>query len=376
MHTFRPPAGASFSFYSRLIGGALALALTCAGDTLGAQTFTSNLRGYVRIRGRRTRRRSAGRHAGRRDEPASDDDDQRDRLLLRRRTEARTVRGDAQATRLRGAIATDPPCDRPDPRPRLRRGRGDAAARRRGSDSDRRRRVAHLRGRHQRLAAADRESAKPRAQLPRHRAPRARHDGHGGQRSEQGHQVGRTAGRGGERVRRRRELQERRAQGRRRRPGREQGQPVPAGRGAGVPRHHAELQGRIPEGGERGDQRDDAQRKQRMGRRRLRQQHREELRRARRLHAPQCRPRVPVLPPAARRQPRRADPARQAVLLRHLRAELARRAADHQCRLQRGARAGGTQPAAVRRQLRQPVPRAPRRSPSSRGCRPRAARST
>src|SRR5688500_40870 len=48
MRTFRPPAGASLSYYSRLIGGTLALALTCAGDTLGAQTFTTNLRGYVR----------------------------------------------------------------------------------------------------------------------------------------------------------------------------------------------------------------------------------------------------------------------------------------------------------------------------------------
>ncbi|HKP16681.1 MAG TPA: carboxypeptidase regulatory-like domain-containing protein [Gemmatimonadaceae bacterium] len=48
MHTLRPPAGAALAHYSRLIGGALALALTCAGDTLGAQTFTTNLRGYVR----------------------------------------------------------------------------------------------------------------------------------------------------------------------------------------------------------------------------------------------------------------------------------------------------------------------------------------
>jgi len=48
MHTLRPPAGASLAHYARLIGGALALALTCAGNTLGAQTFTTNLRGYVR----------------------------------------------------------------------------------------------------------------------------------------------------------------------------------------------------------------------------------------------------------------------------------------------------------------------------------------
>ena len=46
-------------------------------------------------------------------------------------------------------------------------------------------------------------------------------------------------------------LQERRAARRRRRSGCEQGQSVPAGCGSGIPDHHAELQGRIPEGGER-----------------------------------------------------------------------------------------------------------------------------
>ena len=253
MRTFRPPAGASLSHYTRLIGGtlalALALALTCAGETLGAQTFTSNLRGYVRT--------PAGAPVAEAQVVARDvetnqrrdDHDQRDRLLLHRRTEARAVRGDAAAARLRGAVATDPPCDRPDARPRLLRGRGDAAARRRRGDSGRRRRVAHLRGRHQRLARADPEPAESErnfldiARLAPGMTATAVND------HEQVHRVRRPAGRSGERLRRRRELQERRAQGRRRRPGREQGQPVPAGRGAGVPRHHAELQGRIPEGG-------------------------------------------------------------------------------------------------------------------------------
>ena len=55
--------------------------------------------------------------------------------------------------------------------------------------------------------------------------------------------------------------------GRRRRTGRQPGQPVPAGRRAGVPRHHPELQGGISEGGERDHHRDDTKSAATTGRR-------------------------------------------------------------------------------------------------------------
>jgi hypothetical protein len=82
--------------------------------------------------------------------------------------------------------------------------------------------------------------------------------------------AGGPAGDEDQRVHRWRELQERHSRGRRARPGCEPRQSVPADRAAGVPRHHAELQGGVPARGERDRDGDDEERHERVRAQRLR----------------------------------------------------------------------------------------------------------
>ena len=89
MRLLRPFAAVGLARCARLLACTLALVLATLGsETLGAQTYTSNLRGYVRTPAGLG---CSGRHARRRDQPATRYDDERHRLLLHRRTEARAV---------------------------------------------------------------------------------------------------------------------------------------------------------------------------------------------------------------------------------------------------------------------------------------------